>query len=83
MTVIEIISGILLLICCVAISLIVLIQDSKEQGLNSAIGGGSNDSFYSTNKNRTRDAKLSRITKVAAIILFVVTLVVNFIDYRL
>lgn len=83
MTVIEIISGILLLICCVAISLIVLIQDSKEQGLNSAIGGGSNDSFYSTNKNRTRDAKLSRITKIAAIILFVVTLVVNFIDYRL
>ena len=82
MTTLEIISGILLLISCIAIILIVLVQEGKEQGLNSAIGGGSNDSFYATNKSRTRDAKLSRITKVAAIILFVVTLVVNFLSYR-
>ncbi len=83
MSTLEIISGILLLLSCIAIIIIVLVQESKEQGLNSAIGGGSNDSFYATNKNRTRDAKLSRITKIAAVILFVVTLVVNFIDYRL
>ncbi len=83
MTTLEIISGILLLLSCVAITLIVLIQESKEQGLNSAIGGGSNDSFFASNKNRTRDAKLSRITRVAAVILFIVTLAVNFIDYRL
>ncbi|MCD7727496.1 MAG: preprotein translocase subunit SecG [Ruminococcus sp.] len=83
MSTLEIISGILLLLSCIAIIIIVLVQESKEQGLNSAIGGGSNDSFYATNKSRTRDAKLSRITKIAAVILFVVTIVVNFIDYRL
>lgn len=74
---IEIAAGFLLIIASLVIILIVLIQESKEQGLTSAIGGGANDSFYGKNSGRTRDAKLSKFTKVAAIIFFVVTLVVN------
>lgn len=74
---IEIAAGFLLIVASLVIILIVLIQESKEQGLTSAIGGGANDSFYGKNSGRTRDAKLSKFTKVAAIIFFVVTLVVN------
>lgn len=77
---IEIIAGILLIIASLVIILVVLAQESKEQGLTSAIGGGSNDSFYDKNIGRTRDAKLSRFTKIAAIIFFVVTLVVNILS---
>jgi len=74
---IEIAAGFLLIVASLVIILIVLIQESKEQGLTSAIGGGANDSFYGKNSGRTRDAKLSKFTKFAAIIFFVVTLVVN------
>ena len=75
---IGIIWGVLLIIASLIIILIVLAQDSKDQGgLTSAIGGGSNDSFFGRNSGRTREAKLNRLTKVAAFVLFVATLVTN------
>lgn len=80
MELIEIIAGVLLILASLVIILVVLVQESKEQGLTSAIGGGSNESFYEKNTGRTRDAKLSRFTKAAAIVFFVVTLAVNIIS---
>lgn len=72
------ICGVLLILASLIIILIVLAQDSKDQGgLTSAIGGGSNDSFFGRNSGRTREAKLNRLTKIAAVILFVATLVTN------
>lgn len=77
MGVAEIVAGVLLIIAGLVIILVVLAQETKEQGLTSAVGGGSNSSFYETNMSRTRDAKLSKFTRNAAIIMFVVTLAVN------
>lgn len=77
MNIVEIVSGVLLLISSLFIILVTLLQESKEQGMNSAIGGGSSDSFYGKNSGRSREAKLVRITTVMAIIFFVATLAVN------
>lgn len=75
---VGIICGVLLIIASLIIILVVLAQDSKDQGgLTSAIGGGSNDSFFGRNGGRTKEAKLNRLTKIAAVILFVATLVAN------
>ena len=79
MTTIQIISGVLLILACLIIILVVLIQDSKDQGMSSAITGGSNDSFFGKNGRKTSDAKLAGFTRIAAIIFFVATLVVNII----
>ncbi|WP_294407883.1 preprotein translocase subunit SecG [uncultured Ruminococcus sp.] len=76
---IEIAAGVLLALASIVIILVVLVQESKEQGLTSAIGGGYNDSFYGKNTGNTRDAKLNRLTRVCAIILFVVTLGVSIV----
>ena len=73
----EIVAGIILIICSIVIILVVLAQESKEQGLTSAIGGGYNESFYENNMSRTKDAKLSRFTKVAATLIFIITLAMN------
>lgn len=73
----EIVAGVLLIIAGLIIIMVVMAQESKEQGLTSAIGGGSNESFYEKNTGRTRDAKLSKFTRNAAIVLFLVTLAVN------
>ncbi|MGN1133152.1 MAG: preprotein translocase subunit SecG [Oscillospiraceae bacterium] len=73
----QIIAGVILIIASVLITLLVLAQESKDQGLSSAIGGGANDSFYEKNMSRTRDAKLSKLTKILGIVLVVVTLVVD------
>ncbi len=78
MKVIHIISGVLLLISCMIIILIVLFEHSKDQGMTSAITGGSNDSFYGrSGGSRTKEAKLNKITKISAIVFFVLTLTVN------
>ncbi|MEG0615423.1 MAG: preprotein translocase subunit SecG [Oscillospiraceae bacterium] len=79
MSVIEIVSGILLLISSIFIILVTLLQESKQQGMTSAIGGGESDSFYGKNTGRTREAKLIRVTEVMAGIFFVVTLIVNLV----
>ena len=64
MSVIEIVAGALLIVASLVIILVVLAQDTKEQGLTSAIGGGYNDSFYGKNGSNTKDAKLNRLTRI-------------------
>ena len=65
MSVIEIVAGALLIVASLVIILVVLAQDTKEQGLTSAIGGGYNDSFYGKNGSNTKDAKLNRLTRIS------------------
>lgn len=79
MGVIEIISGILLLITGVFIVVITLMQSQKQQGMTSAITGSNNDSFYGKNSANTREKALERLTKIMAAIFFIVTLAVNII----
>ncbi len=76
---IQIIAGILLILACLVIILVVLIQDSKDQGMTSAITGSSNDSFYGKNSGNTREARVANFTRVAAFIFFAATLAVNII----
>ncbi len=75
MTAVNIISGILLVLASVAIILVVLFTKTDNQGLNSAIGGGVNSSFFGKNSSNTREAKLNRITKVIVAIFFIVAIV--------
>ena len=76
MNILEIISAICLILSCVFIIIMVLMQESKK-GMSQAISGGSSDNFYQKNSGRTKEAKLAKATKTAAILFFVVTLVVN------
>ncbi|MCR5142773.1 MAG: preprotein translocase subunit SecG [Ruminococcus sp.] len=73
----EIVAGAVLILCSLVIVLVVLAQDSKDDGLTSAIGGGYNSSFYENNMARTKDAKLSRFTRFSAVLIFVITLALN------
>lgn len=77
---IGIICGVLLIISSLVIIFVVLVQETKDQGgLTSAIGGGSNESFFGRNSSRTKEAKLNRITKICAVVFFIATLIVNII----
>lgn len=75
----EIVAGAILLAVSVIIVVVTLLQETKNPGMSSAIGGGSNDSFYGKNSGRSREAKLAKFTTVMTIIFFVVTLAVNIV----
>ena len=76
MGILEIVSAICLILSCIFIIIMVLMQDSKK-GMSQAITGGSSDNFYQKNSGRSKEARLARMTRTAAILFFVVTLVVN------
>ena len=66
---------IVFVLICVALTVIVLLQEGKTAGINGAVGGGS-DTFLSKNKAKTWNAKLARWTKWVAIVFIVLTLVI-------
>ena len=75
MTVYEIIGSILLIITCVLVTVTVLFQSSSKADGISALTGGKSASA-SAAEAKSNNAKLARITKVLAIVFFVVTLAV-------
>lgn len=79
MGVIEIVSGIVLILCSIFIVVITLMQSQKQQGMTSAIQGSNNDSFYGKNGQNTREKALERLTKIVAVVFFVVTSAANII----
>ena len=74
MGILEIIAGVLLILCGVVIILLVMSQQAKTSGM-SAMTGGSD--VYGEMQSRTADAKLAKLTKYAAIAFFVLTIAVS------
>lgn len=80
MAAVHIIFGILLVVASLAIILVVLFTNTRNSGINSAIGGGSSDSFFGKNASNTREAKIQNLTAVMVGIFFVITIVSVILD---
>ena len=70
----AILLGVLLIVTSLAIIIVVLMQESRSQGLSGAIAGGA-ETFFGKNKGRTIEQKLVKITKACAVVFFVLSLV--------
>ena len=68
--------GIVQLVLSVLLVVIVLLQQSRRQGLSGTISGAA-DTFFSKNKSKGLDALLSKLTIVVAVLFVIVTLVLN------
>lgn len=73
MQALEIILGILILLTSLLIVVLVLLQEGKQQGLSGAIAGGA-ETFFGKSKGRTMEQKLVKITRVFAVVFFILTL---------
>lgn len=76
MAVLKIILTVLFVLDCIALSVIVLLQESKTTGL-SALSGASEGSYWSRNKGRSAEGKLQKFTTAAAIAFLVIALALN------
>ena len=65
---------ILFVVVCIVLSVVVLLQEGK-----SSLGSlaGSSDTFWGKNKSRTAEGKLPLITKVLAVVFFLLALLLN------
>lgn len=60
---------------CIALTVIVLLQEGKSAGLGTIDGMG--DTFWSQNKSRSMEGTLVKITRVLAVLFIVLALVLN------
>lgn len=75
MGVLKIVLTILLAIDCIALTVLVLMQEGKSAGLG-AIAGAS-DTFWSQNKGRSKEGKMVLITRICAVLFLVLAIVLN------
>ena len=75
MEILEIILKILFVIDCIALVVIVLLQEGKSAGLGSI--AGASDSYWGQNKGRSMEGALVKITRMAAILFVVLAVVLN------
>ena len=62
---------------CIALTVIVLLQEGKSQGLGSISGMA--DSYWGKNKARSMEGTLEKFTKFAAVAILLLALVLNII----
>lgn len=82
MTALSIILNIVLILISIVLIAVVLMQQGQRQGLGAIAGGA--ETFFGKGKAKGLDAKLAKITKIAAVAFIVLsiacTIVVSHID---
>lgn len=73
----KILLTIVFVLICIALSVIVLLQEGKSSGLGSISGMA--DSYWGKNKGRSMEGTLEKITKFCAFGLLLLALVLNII----
>lgn len=69
---IEIVLGLIVIVS-------VLMQKSKADALSGLVQGSKNETFFSKNKGRTKDALLAKITMISMLLFAINTVVLNIV----
>lgn len=67
---------ILYILICIALIVVVLLQESKSAGLSGAISGAA-DSYWGKNKARSLEGKLNLITKILGALFIIISILLN------
>lgn len=81
MTLLRVLTVIFFLICLL-ITVVILLQEGKQAGLGGTISGAA-ETYWGKNKGRSMEGNLEKITKIAIVLFFVISIVLNmsFIGY--
>lgn len=75
MEILRIILTVIFAIDCVALTVVVLMQEGKSQGLGSIAGAA--DTYWGKNKGRSMEGGLVKATTVMGILFFVLAVILN------
>lgn len=71
----KIVLTVLFIIVCVALVVLVLMQEGKSAGLGSI--GGAAETYWGKNKSRSMEGLLVKLTKVAGVAFILLTILLN------
>ena len=77
MNILKIILTVIYAIDCIALTVVVLMQEGKQQGLGSIAGVA--DTYWGKNKGRSMEGGRVRGTIIMGVIFFVLSIVLNII----
>ena len=75
MAVLKTILTVALVLICIALTVIILMQEGKSAGLGAL--AGSSDSYWGKNKGRSMEGVLVKVTKVLVVLFIVISCVLN------
>ena len=73
----ELIIGGILIALAVVLTIVILMQTGKEDGLSSTIAGGASDTFFGRSGGSSKDKLLFRVTVVGSIVFVVLAIVLT------
>lgn len=76
MQILRTILTIIFAIDCIALTVVVLMQEGKQQGLGGTISGAA-DTYWGRNKGRSMEGGLVRATTIMAVLFFILAVVLN------
>jgi len=75
MSVLHLILTIVLIIDCIALTTLVLMQEGKSAGLGAISGAA--ETYWGKNKGRSMEGTLVKVSRIAAILFMVLSIVLN------
>ena len=75
MQILRTILTVIFAIDCIALTVVVLMQEGKSQGLGAIAGAA--DTYWGKNKGRTMEGGLVKATSVMGVLFFVLAVVLN------
>ncbi|MDD3278146.1 MAG: preprotein translocase subunit SecG [Lachnospiraceae bacterium] len=75
MAVLRVVLTVIYVIDCIALLVVVLMQEGKQQGLGAI--AGISDTYWGKNKSRSAEGTLIKMTKLMAILFIVLSVVLN------
>ena len=75
MTLLRVLTAVFVLIC-LAITVVILLQEGKQAGLTGAISGAA-DSYWGKNKGRSMEGMLVKITRVLLALFLIISAVLT------
>jgi preprotein translocase subunit SecG len=76
--VLKIILTVIFAIDCIALTVVVLMQEGKSQGLGAIAGAA--ESYWGKNKGRSMEGGLVKATTIMAVLFFVLAIVLNMLN---
>lgn len=75
MAIFKMVLTILFIIICIALTVIILLQEGKSAGLGAISGAA--ETYWSKNKGRSMEGMLVKITRVLVILFIIISAVLN------
>lgn len=75
MEALRIVINIIFILVCVALTVLVLMQEGKSAGLGSISGAA--ETYWGRNKGRSMEGMLVKITKILAVLFMILAVVLN------